>query len=121
MRNAWQPGILRATSRLAEHVFIPEKLAEALKVHQVDTTQIGPFSPVLPYEILIESLMPALKPGGKVSLISSDRQMPINLSGDVSIFSSKSFSGKDERFEKLVNTRALPVVVELDFSATRDN
>ncbi|MBU1107402.1 MAG: hypothetical protein KKB51_12085 [Candidatus Riflebacteria bacterium] len=119
--DAWQPGILRATSRLAECIFIPDKLAKAVKAHKIDTTRIGPFTPVLPFELPLAELLPALKSGGKVILVSGDRQMPINLAGDVSIFSSKSFSGKKERFEKLLNTRAIPVVVELDFSGSRDN
>ena len=121
LREAWQPLILRAASRMGEHVFIPEQLAQAIKANSIDTSKIGPFSPVLPYEVPLESLMPALKPGGKISLVSNERQMPINLTGDVSIFSSKSFSGKDEHFEKLVNTRSLPVVVELDFTGTKNN
>lgn len=121
LRAAWHPGILRATNRMREHIFIPEKLAQAIKEASIDSSKIGPFSPVLPGEVTLENLLAALRPGGKVSLVSNERQMPINLSGDVSIFSSKSFSGKDEQFEKLINTRALPVVVELDFTGTKDN
>ena len=121
LKEAWENGILRAATRLSEHVAIPEKLTAALKQNRVDTGRIGPFSPVLPAEVALDELMAALKPGGKVLLTSSERQMPINLSGNVSIFSSKSFSGKDERFEKLINTRALPLVVELDFSDPTTN
>ncbi len=121
LKSAWEPGILRAISRLSEHVPVPEKLAAALKAQPANKTMIGPFSPVLPVEIELDALMPTLKPGGKVILLSNNRQMPINLSGDVSIFSSKSFSGKNEHFEKLVNSRALPVVVELDFAGAADN
>jgi len=121
LKNEWEHVILRAASRMSDYVTIPAKMATAIRNTHIDTDRIGPFSPVLPAEVLLDQLMPALKPGGKVLLTSSERQMPINLSGDVSIFSSKSFSGKDERFEKLVNTRAVPVVVELDFSGSAGN
>jgi hypothetical protein len=121
LKDSWESGILRAIKRVSEYIAIPEKLAAALKKTPADTGRIGPFSPVLPAEVTLDALMPAIKPGGKVLLTSSERQMPINLSGDVSIFSSRSFSGKEERFEKLVNTRSLPVVVELDFSSPAGN
>ena len=121
LRDAWQPGILRAASRLEKCIYIPENLSQAIKSYKIDMAIIGPFMPVLPLELPLASLLPALKAGGKVSLVSGERQTPINLVGDVSIFSSKSFSGKDERFETLLNTREMPVVVELDFSGSRDN
>jgi hypothetical protein len=82
---------------------------------------IGPFSPILPGEVAVEELLPALKGGGRALLANSNRRLPINLSGDVSVFHSKSFSGKDERFDKLINTRTLPIVVELDFNDVDDN
>jgi len=121
LKAAWEDEILRAAKRISEYISLPDKLAAALKEHNTGTDRIGPFSPVLPAEVLLDHLMPALKPGGRVLLTSGERQMPINLSGDVSIFSSRSFSGKDEGFEKLINTRSVPIVVELDFAGSTAN
>ncbi|NLF98028.1 MAG: hypothetical protein GX569_14950 [Candidatus Riflebacteria bacterium] len=121
LKATWENGILRAAKRISGYISLPEKLATALKSHQINTDRIGPFSPVLPVEVALDELMPALKPGGRVLLTSNERQMPINLSGNVSVFSSRSFSGKDEGFEKLINTRSAPIVVELDFSSATAN
>lgn len=114
--RAYKPMLARAISRLSKLIHVPEKLASMVRDSDSIEAKIGPFSPILPSEINIDRMFSALKPGGKASLVSGGRIIPINLTGNVAIFQAKSLPGKENRIEKLINSRSTPILVELEFS-----
>lgn len=108
----------RAIRRLSSLIHVSETLLKDFDPSSADLSKIGPFSPVLPGEISITSLLGSLKSGGKVNLVSEERSISLNLLEFSSVYRNKSYSGEDNKLIKLVNTRSTPVLVELEFAIT---
>ncbi len=118
--KAWNPALIRAIRRLDGLVHIPVTMHDLAATATADEKKIGPFSPVLPYEISIDKLFSALKPGGKVSLSAGGRTIPMTLSGNATIYGGKNLPGHENHLEKLTNLRSIPIIVELDFANNND-
>ncbi len=114
----WSSALNRALGRLCRLIHTPENYAGRTADKSGEDNKVGPFSPILPGEIDLEKLFTALKPGGKVSLITGERSIPMALTGNATIYGDKGLPGQSNRIEKLVNLRSIPVIVELDFSDT---
>jgi len=112
----WRPGLKRAVGRLAKLIHTPASIRPAPHTSAPEESRFGPFSPVQTFEITLDKLYQALKPGGKVTLKTGERGIPLALSGDSVTFRSRSLPGLNNRPDHLINTRTEPVIVELDFS-----
>lgn len=112
----WRPGLRRAVDRLAKLIHTPVSIRPASNASAPEESRFGPFAPVQPFEITLDKLYQALKPGGKVTLKTGERGIPLTLSGDSVTFRSRSLPGLNNRPDHLINARTEPVIVELDFS-----
>ena len=118
--SAVQPLLMRAMARMHHYIHIPRKIRDSLRKSPQDISKIGPFSPVLPFEISVDRLFEALKPGGKATLVSDNSSIQLNLVDAVAIFKTKNISGKEYYPDKLLNSRNTPILVELEFTEPVD-
>ena len=114
----WRSGLKRAIKRLAKLIHTPVAIKTSIVASDNEDSRFGPFSPVQTFDITLDKLYQALKPGGKVTLKTGGRRLPLTLSGDSVTFRSRSLPGLNNRPDLLINTRTVPVIVEIDFSAT---
>jgi len=112
----WRSSLKRAIGRLDKLIHTPASISPAPGALNPEDGIFGPFSPVQTFDITLDKLYQALKPGGKVTLKTGERGIPLTLSGDSVTFRSRSLPGLNNRPDKLINTRTEPVIVELDFS-----
>lgn len=112
----WRLSLKRAIIRLARLIHTPGSIRPAPQASTHEESKFGPFSPVQTFDITLDRLYQALKPGGKVTLKTGERGIPLTLSGDSIVFRSRSLPGLNNRPDQLINTRTEPVIVELDFS-----
>jgi len=116
MAANWRSSLKRAIMRLAELIHTPASIRSVPHASPHEESKFGPFSPVQTFDITLDRLYQALKPGGKVTLKTGERGIPLTLSGDSVTFRSRSLPGLNNRPDQLINTRTEPVIVELDFS-----
>lgn len=108
----------RAIRRLSTLIYVPQRLKRQVSSDSADLNKIGPFSPVFPGEIAVESLERALVTGGTINLVSGERSIPMNLLRQGVIYQNKNYSGQGNKLIKLINSRSAPVIVELEFATT---
>lgn len=108
------PRILRALKRLSYYIFVPESFFD--KAEQIDMSRIGPCPPFLQQELSLETLSEALKPGGKVNIISDERTVSLLLTGKTVTHRKQKTGSRESRPEQIVNARATPILIDLDFS-----
>lgn len=108
------PGILRALKRLSNYIFVPDNFLE--NGTEIDMSRIGPCPPFLSGDLSLETLYEALKPGGKVNIISDERTITLLLTGKTVTHKKQKTAGRESRPEQIVNARATPIIIDLDFS-----
>ncbi len=118
--TGWSRQLNRAAKRLAKFVFIPERFRLATENREQENDMIGPFRPILTGEVSLAELHSALKAGGKISFSGHGRSSPLMLSGEVAIHRPRNLPGQQPRFDKLINSRSNPIMVELDFSSNTE-